>query len=104
MNLQEREIELKYLNKIIKRVEQKTEAMYYLSPAHEYDNYAWEKTATGGYDYEYEQILEQRSIKWRETDEAKEYERQVGKLGKMLSLRATLEGAQENYIIDKYKL
>jgi len=110
MNLQEREIELTYLNKIIERVTNRGDAMYARSPecSHEYNNYARNASLLGTYSYEeeqrLEQDLEQEMIKWRKSDEAKEYSKTIMDLGKMLGLRATLEGLQENYIIDKYKL
>lgn len=101
MNLQEIEIELKYLNRIIDRVNKRSIDLYENSPVYAYESYGFN---TRVYDREYEAQLEQRAIKWRKTDEAKVYTDLITQLGKMLSIKSMLEGKQENYIIDKYKL
>ena len=104
MTLQEREIELKYLNKIIKRLEERGDSIYKNSPVYKSNQYVWEASAAGNYDRSVEAELEIKANEWRKSEEAKEYEALVERLGKFLTVRGELEKAQENYVLEKYKL
>ena len=104
MNIQEREIELKYINKIIERLSEDGDAIYKTSPAYANDNYVFTSSSIGMYDPAEGERLEEEAHKWKRSDEAKRYIEIVERIGKLTIIRDHLQEEQERYVIDKYDI
>lgn len=104
MNIQEREIELKYINKIIERLSEDGDSIYKMSPAYTSDNYVFTSSSIGMYDPAEEERLEEEALKWKKSDEAKRYIEIVERIGKLTIIRDHLQEEQERYVIDKYDI
>ena len=104
MNIQEREIELQYINKIIERLTGEGDTIYMMSPAYAHDNYMFVSSSVGRYDPAEEERLEEEALKWRKSDEAKRYVEIVERLAKLTLIRDHLQEEQEKYVITKYEL
>jgi hypothetical protein len=104
MDLQEREIELKYINKMIDRLSEKGDMIYKMSVAHKYDNYAFISSSAGTYDFSVEQSLEKQSLEWQQSEEGKKYVEVIEKVAKLQIIKSQLEKDQEDFVIDKYKI
>jgi hypothetical protein len=104
MNIQERELELKYLNKIIDRQKERGDALYEKSVDYKYTHYAFEASSNGTYDPAEEERLEEEALKWRKSEEAKEYIKIIEDLVPLITLRNKLEQEQVDCVIEKYNL
>lgn len=102
--LQEKEIELTHICRIVDRLEKEVEQMYNQSPRGEASMYKHVSSFVGKFDYQEEARLEALSEEWMESDDSLEYKQKKDRLEKITWLRDKLQKDQEDYIIDKYEI